>query len=148
MMTTSETIEQRCSHCGGRNRLPRARAADAPRCARCKTPLFPDAPVALTDVSFADAVNGAGVPVLVDFWAPWCGPCRSMEPVLAAAARERAGRVIVAKVNVDENPQLARRFNVRSIPALKLFRDGQMAAELSGAVPGGPLQQFLDQHGA
>ena len=147
-MPDADLIEQRCSGCGGRNRLPRARTTEAPRCARCKTPLFPDAPLNLGEASFDAALSGSAVPVLVDFWAPWCGPCRSMEPVLARAARERSGRLIVAKVNIDENPGLARRFSVRSIPALKLFIGGSPTGTLDGAVPASTLARFLDQHAA
>lgn len=142
----NSTIEQRCPGCGARNRVPPARAADDPRCGRCKARLFPREPVAAGDRTFGEVVERSGVPVLVDFWAPWCGPCRAMEPVLAQVARERAGRVKVAKVNVDESPKLARRFQIRSIPALKLFHGPAVAAELSGAVPYATLVRFLDQH--
>ena len=142
----SDTLEHRCPACGTRNRVPRTRTGDAARCGRCKAALFPGEPVVATDASFDALVGGSAIPVLVDFWAPWCGPCRSMEPALAALARERAGRVTVAKVNVDENQALARRFGIRSIPALKLFRGPQMIAELNGAVPPATLAGFVDQH--
>ncbi len=144
----SDPLIPRCPSCGTRNRVPRARAGSGARCGRCKAPLFPDRPVMVDDASFGDVVETSALPVLVDFWAPWCGPCRSMEPALDAVARERAGRVTVAKVNVDENQALARRFGIRSIPALKLFRGPQVVAELAGAVPAGTLARFLDEHGA
>jgi thioredoxin 2 len=144
----TDTIEPRCPACGTRNRVPRARTADGARCGRCKAALFPGQPVIATDASFAEVVEASAVPVLVDFWAPWCGPCRAMEPALEAIARERAGRVTVVKVDVDQNPALARRFGIRSIPALKLYRGPRVVAELAGAVPPGTLARFLDEHGA
>lgn len=103
-----------------------------PACARCGAalPWLHDG----TDASFAQDVR-APVPVLVDFWAPWCGPCRVMGPVLEDVARERAGKVRVVKVNVDENPQSAARYGVRSIPTLLLMRDGQVADTVVGTVP-------------
>jgi len=143
----NDIIEQRCPGCGTRNRIPRARTAHFPRCGRCKAALFPSAPLSATDATFTDVVERSAIPVLVDFWAPWCGPCRAMEPVLEATARERAGRLTVVKVNVDENPALARRFAVRSIPCMKLLRGAQVVGELAGAVPAGSLAGFLEQHG-
>jgi thioredoxin 2 len=143
----TDLIEPRCPACGTRNRVPRARATDGARCGRCKAVLFPGLPVTATDASFGQVVEASALPVLVDFWAPWCGPCRAMEPALEGVARERAGRVTVAKVNVDDNQALARRFGIRSIPALKLFRGPRVVGELAGAVPPGTLARFLDEHG-
>jgi thioredoxin 2 len=144
----TDSVEQRCPECGTRNRIPLARKAQSPRCGRCKAALFPAHPVSATDATFADVVERSAIPVLVDFWAPWCGPCRAMEPVLEATAQQRAGQVKVVKVNVDENPALAQRFAVRSIPAMKLLRGAHVVGELAGAVPAGSLARFLDQHGA
>jgi thioredoxin 2 len=142
----TDPLKQRCPGCGAYNRVPRARLADSPKCGKCHAPIFSAAPVVATDASFADLVENCAIPVLVDFWAPWCGPCRAMEPTLEAAASQRAGRVRVAKVNIDENPALAQRFGIRSIPALKLFRGAKVVDEINGAVPAGALGQFLDRH--
>jgi thioredoxin 2 len=143
---TDTIIEYRCAACGARNRIPESRAKDDPTCGRCKDKLYARVPQASGDATFAQQVEQSPIPVLVDFWAPWCGPCRSMEPTLEALARKEGGRLQVVKVNVDENPRLAQRFAVRSIPALKLFRDGQMVGELNGAAPQATLEQFVRSH--
>ncbi len=111
-----------------------------PRCASCKTPL----PwiVAADEQSFT-AETEASVPVLVDFWAPWCGPCRMVEPVLGQLAGERAGALKVVKVNVDENPGLAARFQAMSIPLLLIMRDGEEVDRVVGAVPKAKIEQHL-----
>ena len=140
------TTEFRCSHCQARNRIPDERILEDPKCGRCKQPLFPRAPVKVTDASFSGEVEASPLPVLVDFWAPWCGPCRAMETSLEALAREQAGKLKVVKVNVDENSELASRYAIRSIPALKLFRGANVLGELNGAVPRGALDSFLRQH--
>jgi thioredoxin 2 len=135
-----------CAQCGATNRVRRDRLGDAPRCGRCKQELFPRAPVTATDTSFSTEVEASVLPVLVDFWAPWCGPCRLIAPVLEELARERGGRVKIVKVNVDESPRLASRFAVHSIPTLALFRDGALVDQIRGAVPKRAIEAKLDQH--
>ncbi len=102
-------------------------------------------PVTLTDTNFQQIIDGA-VPVLVDFWAPWCGPCRMVAPVVEKLAHEFQGRAVVGKLNVDENPQTAQRFNIMSIPALYIFKKGQIVDQMVGVQPVGVLQQRLAHH--
>ena len=128
-----------CPSCGTKNRIG-AVPRGTPRCASCKAAL----PWVVTaDESSFAAESAASVPVLVDFWAPWCGPCRMVEPVLAQLAAERAGALKVVKVNVDENQQLAARFQAMSIPLLVIMRDGQEVDRVVGAVPKAQVEQRL-----
>lgn len=126
----------RCPSCGATNRVPldKLRQHLEPVCGRCKTPLSASArPVTVTDASFANEVERSPLPVLVDMWAAWCGPCRMLAPVIDQLASELAGRVRVAKLNTDENPMTASRFGVRSIPTLLVFRDGREIDRIVGA---------------
>jgi thioredoxin 2 len=139
-----------CPSCGAKNRVVAGR--ENPRCGKCRADLSTaaaalDKPVAVTDATFADEVERAQGPVLVDFWAPWCGPCRMVAPVLEQLARERAGRLKIAKVNTDENPALSARFGIQAIPTLALFRDGQLVDEIRGALPKRDLEARLAAKG-
>jgi thioredoxin 2 len=134
-----------CPQCHSLVRVPEARAAEHPRCPRCKAQLLTGEPVALDGAGFAAHVEHATLPALVDFWAPWCGPCRMMAPVLERTAAQRATGLRVAKVNTDEQPQLADRFGIRSIPTLILFREGREIARQSGAVDATRLANWLDR---
>jgi thioredoxin 2 len=131
-----------CPHCGKKNRVPAA-AAGVPSCGNCHNllPWIVDA-----DAAGFDAELEAGVPVLVDFWAPWCGPCRMVSPAVEAQARERAGHMKVVKLDVDAAPEIAARFSVQGIPLLVLMRDGQEVDRLVGAVPPAQLGAWLDRH--
>jgi thioredoxin 2 len=138
-----------CRACGANNRVRPERVADQPRCGRCgRVLVLASQPVAVTDASFAREVEAAALPVLVDFWAPWCGPCRMIGPVVEKLAAERAGRLKVAKVNVDENPGLAARFGVSAIPTLAIFRGGALVDEIRGAVPRAVIEEHLARAGA
>jgi thioredoxin 2 len=129
----------RCSSCGATNRVPRAKldAGLRPRCGRCKAPLsaVDGAPFTVTDASFAAEIERSPLPVLVDAWAPWCGPCRIIAPVIDELASEMAGRIRVAKLNVDDNPATASRFGLRSIPTLLVFAGGREVDRLIGVQP-------------
>jgi thioredoxin 2 len=140
--TTGRATIIRCPACGKANRV-RPTAEGTPRCAACKErlPWLVDADAA----RFDDEVR-ASVPVVVDLWAPWCGPCRVMAPTLAQLARERAGHLKVVKVNVDENAPIAERFGVQGIPLLVLLRDGTEVSRLHGAAPLPRLNAWLNDH--
>ena len=125
----------RCTHCGATNRVATARLqqAAAPICGRCKSALLlATEPLIVTDASFHTAVMNAPLPVLLDLWAAWCGPCRMLAPVVEDLAAELAGRVRVAKLNIDENPATAGRFNVRSIPTMLVFQNGREVERIVG----------------
>lgn len=130
-----------CASCGTRNRVP-ADAKGIPRCAECHEPLPWIAEAG--DASYATVVDAARLPVLVDFWAPWCGPCRTVSPVLEKLARDYAGRVKLVKVNVDESPLTAGRFEVQGIPTLVVSMGGEVLARQTGAAPEAALRTWLD----
>jgi thioredoxin 2 len=135
--------EIRCPACGTLNRIPADRVGAPARCGKCKTALQTAAPVAVTDATFESVVAGAGAPVLLDCWADWCGPCHALAPTIDALARDYAGRVIVAKLDVDANPATAARFEVRGIPTVLLFDRGQLVDRLVGVQPRGAIEARL-----
>jgi thioredoxin 2 len=137
-----ETDIVACPHCGKRNRVP-AIASGKPRCANCRTwlPWIAQA----GDQDYADVVDNAPVPVLVDLWAPWCGPCRMVSPALEQLAGERAGRLKLVKINVDDAPAVSHRFDVQAVPTLLLSDRGQILARQAGAAPVAVLRSWLDQ---
>ena len=137
----------RCPACGAQNRVDPERLAQGrrPVCGRCRAPLPATGPVTVTDATFAAEVERAPVPVLVDLWAPWCQPCRLMAPVLDELAAELAGRVRIAKLNVDENPVTASRFSVRSIPTLLALKDGREVDRIVGVQPKAAIARRLER---
>ena len=134
----------RCAACGGLNQLPAARLAAGPRCGRCKAALDGEAhPQDLDDEALERLIAQSPVPVLVDFWAPWCGPCRTVAPHLVALAKHNAGRLVVVKVNTDQHTAFAGRLGVRSIPTLAVYKGGQLLKAEPGARTGAQLQAFV-----
>jgi len=131
----------RCGHCGQMNRVPAA-AAGTPRCGKCHKPLpwITDA----DDATFGEVAEGAKIPVLVDLWAPWCGPCRMVSPALEQLAGDLAGQVKLVKVNVDVSPQVSQRFDAQAIPTLLVLRDGRVVARQTGAAPLAALRAWVE----
>ena len=138
----------RCPSCGASNRVAsrRIRRGLAAVCGRCRTPLLDKSgPVTVTDATFAVEVEGSPLPVLLDMWAAWCGPCRIIAPAIDELASEMAGRVRVAKLNIDENPATAARFNVRSIPTLLVFKVGREVDRIIGVQPKSEIKRRLER---
>jgi thioredoxin 2 len=140
----------RCPACGVANRVPRDKIDQGlePMCGRCKRPLpvsIETRPLTVTDATFSAEVERSPVPVLVDAWAAWCGPCKMIAPVIDELAAEMAGRVRVAKLNVDENPLTAARFDLRSIPTLLLFKGGREADRIVGVQPKSEISRRLER---
>lgn len=133
--TGSDLVHVVCPHCEATNRLPAARTAHDPVCGRCGRDLLDGHPVDVDDASFDAIVSGTDLPVLVDFWAPWCGPCQMMAPAYAQAAMALKGRALLLKVNSDDAPMTAGRFAIRSIPTLVRLQRGRELSRSSGAVP-------------
>ena len=146
MAAVTDAIVIRCPACGVGNRVPREKIDKGlePVCGRCKTPLRVDTkPIVVTDASFSADVERSPLPVLVDAWAAWCGPCRMIAPVIDELAAEMAGRVRVVKLNVDENPATAARFDLRSIPTLLVFKGGREVDRIVGVQPKSEISRRL-----
>ncbi|MGA8009068.1 MAG: thioredoxin TrxC [Thiomonas sp.] len=132
-----------CPHCATLNRVPDDRLQDAPVCGHCSQEILPATPVTLTDASFERFIAKSELPVLVDFWAEWCGPCKVMAPQFTQAAALLKGRAVLAKVDTDANPQVSVRNRIRSIPTLALYRGGQEVKRQSGVMPAQELVRWV-----
>ncbi len=136
-----------CRRCGAKNRVPESRTNDRPLCGKCKAPLsLPgenEGPVKVSDSDFAREVASYGGIAMLDCWASWCGPCRTLGPVIDQMAMDYRGRVKVAKLNVDENPQTAAKYGIQSIPTVLFFLGGNVADRVVGAVPRSELERHL-----
>jgi thioredoxin 2 len=142
----AESVHVVCPACGAINRLPRDRLADGGKCGKCHSRLFEGHPVAMDEAGFRRHVESNDLPVLVDFWAPWCGPCRMMAPKFEEAARQLEPRLRLGKVNTEEAPALASELGIRSIPTLALFRGGREVARISGAMDASRIAQWVAPH--
>jgi len=132
-----------CPYCGAVERVPAEQFNDQLVCGSCHRAMFAARPVDLSSADFTEKIAGSEIPVLVDFWAPWCGPCKAMAPAYEKAAIAMESRVAFAKLNTDEEQQIAQQFDIRSIPTMILFRDGEVVARHSGAMMGGDIEKWV-----
>jgi thioredoxin 2 len=143
-----ESLHVVCPHCDSTNRLPQERLAEAPRCGHCHEPLFAAGPTELTTARFRRHLSASDLPLVVDFWASWCGPCQMMAPQFAQAARELEPYVRMVKIDTDAESELASQYNIRSIPTLALFRGGREVARQSGALRAAEIVRWVKAQAA
>ena len=141
----SESINVVCPHCNAVNRVPQAKLGAGPKCGKCKSPVLTGVPLDLTAANFQQFVGRNGLPVVVDFWASWCGPCKMMAPVFSQVAHEMATRARFAKVNTEQEQMIAAQYGIRSIPTLALFSNGKEISRQAGALDAASLKQWLQQ---
>lgn len=141
-----ESVHIVCPHCDAINRVLRNKLAHTPKCGSCKQMLFSAHPVELTSANFERHVGRSNIPVVVDFWAPWCGPCKMMAPAFEQAARQLEPRVRLAKVNTELEQAIAARFGIQSIPTLAVFKEGREVARQSGAMDAATLVAWVQSH--
>ena len=142
----SETLHIACPACGTGNRLPAERLDDKPKCGKCAAPLFSGHPIQLTDANFDAIVGGTDLPVVVDCWAEWCGPCKRFAPIFEEATGTLEPACRLAKLDTDANPATSARLGIRSIPTLVMFKGGKEVARISGAMPLGNFLEWVKQH--
>lgn len=143
-----ETMIVACQGCRAKNRVPLARIKEGPKCGRCGAPLpvdFPGRPVNVSDATFYQEVMASALPVLVDCWAPWCGPCRAVGPIMDSLAQKYQGRLKVAKLNLDENPATGSRFAISSVPTLLLVKGGKIVDTLVGVLPKDQMEAAIQR---
>lgn len=142
-MTVLDPLHIVCPHCHKTNRVAQAAMGSAPHCGSCHQALFTGEPVQLDADSFAKHVGRSHIPVVVDFWAPWCGPCRMMAPAFAQAAQQLSPQVRLAKLDTEAHPQAAAPYGIRSIPTMIVFDGGKEVARISGALPAGEIVRWV-----
>ena len=144
----SESLHIVCPHCDAVNRIPVARLGEQPKCGKCHRQLFDSHPIALTSANFQRHISRNDIPVVVDFWAPWCGPCKMMAPQFEQAAAQLEPRVRLAKVNTEAEQALGAQYGIRSIPTLALFRGGKEVARQPGAMGAADIVRWVNTNTA